>query len=352
MGEKLKYSIVRTYDNEPRDILDSAQIIHRYLFSTAKSVSKYRQSDADKLTEFFREIKKISQSEPTEFGEVLKKDLMISEFENSIRQLGLDFTKGGKSSGGIEFEKEIQKLVTQSDATGQSTAVVLIDLGAKSIEQAEKKVAKLFDTTVDELAEWMKKNIVPGTQFNASSPQDYYLKIGVKRFGKSDFQSGAGAQISFSVEGNPIGNLKDVKNMLLNASFSIKSYKTDREVHLGNTSKKKAVSAVAEYVAEHQREKNARWAGLYFLDHPEEKVEKYQKREEVRELYQHYGHMRSVYELTGLGLRYENDLEKMTKVDFLLVNRAYEGGDIKVWSTQELIQRFASADKYVFSLDV
>lgn len=348
---EIKYSIVRTYDNAPRGILESAQLIHRYLFNTAKSVSKYKQSDADKLTEFFREIKRISQSEPTDVGGALKKDLMMSEFEESIRQLGLDFTKGGKSQGGIEFEKEIQKLVTQTDSTGQSTAAVLIDLGAKNLEQAEQKVAKLFDTTVDEMAEWLKKNIVPGTQFNASSPQDYYLKIGVKRFGKSDFQAGQDATISFSVEGNPIGNLKDVKNMLLNASFSIKSYKTDREVHLGNTSKRKAVSAVTEYVAGQRGQKDARWAGIYFVDHPEEKVEKGQKAADVKELYQHYGHMRSVYELTGLGLRYENDLTQMTQVDFLLVNRA-NSDDITVYSTQELIQRFAHADRYIFALDV
>ena len=348
---KIKYSIVRTYDGAPRDVLESAELIHRYLFNTAKSISKYNQSHADKLTEFFREIKRISQSKPNDLGSALKKDLMTSEFEDSIRRLGLDFTKGGKSQGGIEFEKEIQKLVTQSDSTGQSTAVVLIDLGAKDMAQAEQKVAKLFDITVDEMAEWMKKNIVPGTQFNASSPQDYYLKIGVKRFGKSDFKAGKDAELSFSVEGSPMGNLKDVKEMLLNASFSIKSYKTEREVHLGNTSKKKAVSAVTEYVASKRGQKEAKWAGLYFINHPEEKVERGQKAEDVRELYQHYGHMRSVYELTGLGLRYEDTLSEMTKVDFLLVNRA-NSGDINVYSTQELIQRFANADKYVFALDV
>lgn len=63
--------------------------------------------------------------------------------------------------------------------------------------------------------------------------------------------------------------------------------------------------------------------------------------------------MRSVYELTGLGLKYD-DLQDLTSVDFLLVNRASrtDMNSIHVYSTQELIKNFANSDKYEFSLNL
>lgn len=343
------YSIQRNYDGDNRDILKSAILIHKYLFERNQSISKYGKEDADKLTRFFQEIKNLSKMEATDTGTALKQELMIKDFIEPLKKLGLDFTLGGKSAGGIAFEKEIQKLVTNADSFGQETAASVINLG-EDFEKAKEIVANIYEISVEKLTEDMIKQIVPGSQFNASSPHDYYLKIGAKRFGKIDFQAGKDSGVSFDIEGRATGDLARVENILKDASFSIKSYMTNREVHLGNTSARKAVSAVSEYVASQSGYEDAKWAGIYFVRHPKEKREKGQKAKEVRELYNHYKHMRSVYELTGLGLRY-NDLQTMSSVDFLLVNRA--GGDaINVYSTQELIKQFANKDKYQFSLNV
>jgi hypothetical protein len=163
--------------------------------------------------------------------------------------LGLDFTKGGRSSGGIDFEKEIHKLVTEASAQGQETAMSVVNLNAQDFDKAIEEVAKMLGKKVDDLSEAIIKQIVPGDQFSSSSPKNYYLKIGAKRFGKSDFAAAKNAGISFDIQGRAVGDLARAEKILQNASFSIKSYKTDRDVHLGNTSAVKAVSAVTEYVA-------------------------------------------------------------------------------------------------------
>ena len=53
--------------------------------------------------------------------------------------------------------------------------------------------------------------------------------------------------------------------------------------------------------------------------------------------------MRKVYELTGIGLNY-GDYKTLYSTDFLLVNRTK--GDIKVFSTQDLIQKLEQTGKY------
>ena len=351
MAVTTKYTeVFRTYQNQKRNINASARLVHSYLFKKTQSISKYNKEDADKLTKFFQEIKNLSNMETTNTGTALKQELMIKDFVEPIKKLGLDFTLGGKSTGGIAFEKEIQKLVTNAGSLGQETAASVIDLGTDNLEKAKEIVAEFYETSVDKLTDYLIKQIIPGEQFNAASPHDFYLKIGAKRYGKSDFQAGKDSGVSFDIEGRAVGDLARVESILKDASFSIKSYMTNREVHLGNTSARKAVSAVTEYVASQTGYEDAKWAGIYFVRHPKEKREKGQGAEAVRELYNHYKHMRSVYELTGLGLRYD-DLQTMSSVDFLLVNRA--GGDaINVYSTQELIKQFANKDKYQFSLNV
>ena len=55
--------------------------------------------------------------------------------------------------------------------------------------------------------------------------------------------------------------------------------------------------------------------------------------------------MRKVYELTGIGLQY-NDVGDLYNVDFLLVNRANSKTDIKVYAVQELLNQLAQTGKY------
>lgn len=347
---KSKYTIFRTYEGRRRPILPSAEIIHEYLFNRWRADSEYGDADARLLTKFFNELKNGKYNkEKNDFGSAEKQYLMEERYYNAVKALGIDFTKGGQGQAGIAFEKEIEKLVTSSSSMGQETAFATINLGTDNFEQAKMIVAKIFEKDVNKIPEEIIKNIVPGDQFDSSSPGNFYLKVGVKRYGKIDFQAGEKAQLSFHVEGEPSDELKRIEDLLLHATFSIKSYKSDRDVHLGNTSKVKAVSAVSEYVASEAQEPNAKWAGYYYIKHPEEEVLARQDPEEVKLLYQHYGHMRSVYELTGLGLKYGNSLSSLTQVDFLLVNRA-NSDRINVYSTRELIQHFANSDKYMFSL--
>ena len=357
IGNFYKYEkgdVIKNYEGGNREINASARIVHHYLFQRKNSVSRYGKKDANLLTKFFQELKLMSQNQnDKDLGQILKKDLMLEDFQNGIERLGLDFTKGGRGQGGIDFEREIQKLVTEKSNFGQETAYARFDLGTTDIGKAKAVAAEILGMDLEKHAEELEKMLIPGSQFNSSDPQDYYLKIGVKRYGKGDFKAGKNANMTFTVEGEPKGKLSQVKSLLLNATFSIKSYKTDRDIHLGNTDKKKAVSAVTSYVANQPGYQNAKWAGIFFIRYPEEITDTKYDSEKIKELYTHYKHMRSVYELTGLGLKYD-DLQDLTSVDFLLVNRAgrTDMDSIHVYSTQELIKNFANSDKYEFSLNL
>lgn len=337
--------IYRTYYGGRRNISGSAWIIHNYLFTRENSVSKYTKEDAELLTQMFKDLKyAYTQNQKSISG--YAKGMILG---NTIKNIPiLDFALGGQSQGGVLFEKELLKLFAYETEeamqnarknVGQQTAASYINLGTEDASKAKEIINNLLNDEIEEKLKYTEKNIVQGGDIGAAPPTSLYLKIGAKRFGKIDVMAGDGATINFEVEGEYKDPLKKAIDIATKASFSVKSYLTGGDIHLGNTSKKKAVSAVSEYVAAKSNE-DARWAGIYFLHHPNGIAEEDIKQEKEKAgtvLYQHYDHMHKVYELTGIGLRY-GDLSDLYSVDFLLVNRAGSDSDIMVYSCQDLLK--------------
>ena len=133
--------------------------------------------------------------------------------------------------------------------------------------------------------------------------------------------------------------MENIINILKNASFSVKSYASNSDIHLGRTNKIRAVSAVANYVGSIW----AKGSALYYINYSNIKQKDGEDIKELEEIYKNYEHMRKVYELTGIGLNY-GDYKTLYSTDFLLVNRTK--GDIKVFSTQDLIQKLEQTGKY------
>lgn len=349
---KRKYEhIFRSYYGEPRDISESANKIHEYLFQRDKSISSYGQDAANILTDFFQDLKKASQQAKINPGAAIKAEILESEINNPII---LDFTKGGRSKGGIEFEQQIGRLFTpmieESLGKGQQMASVIIDLGTKDIEQAKKDLNEYINDRINSSIEDVRVKILTGQDLNLAPPDSLFLKIGTTRYGKIDIEKSSSQEtIEFNVQGQPSSKLNTALNILNKASFSIKSYKENGVVHLGETDPVKAVSAVANYVSSQHDYQDARWAGVYYIHHPNKQRKKDESKNAIKELYEHYSHMRKVFELTGIGLTYD-DLNDLHGVDFLLVNR-YNSDNIKVYSTQELLKTLEGNKYKYFSID-
>lgn len=196
-------------------------------------------------------------------------------------------------------------------------------------------------------AEILQKGSLFGVE---GEPTDLVLKIGYLRAGKIDVQKGNEQNLfEFSVQGEKSQRLQTAIDIINKAAFSIKSYKTGGHVHLGKTQKTKSVFGVAEFVSSQNGYEDAHWAGLYYLHHPNPKRKKYESQKAISELYEHYAHMRKVFELTGIGLSY-SDLQDLKGVDFLLVNR-YDSNEIKVYSTQGLLASLAANKYKTFGID-
>jgi len=358
-----KYDIWRTYYNKKSNISEGARLIEKYLYQRrGHHISKRTKKDADLLTDFFRELKIISMEEMKK--NPLQKTISANILGAYLKDLPLlNFFLGGNakamlvekgSSGGIEFEKEIEKLIKfdeQDKITGTATGAAYINLGVKDEASALELVKKIFnDETLNEVKNIESKII---KRVNENNVPYFYLKVGVSRAGKIDVGGSGKAETNFTIDGQPNQQISKVKELLEDSSFSIKSYLTGGSIELGGTDPQKAVSAVAEYVASKTKNKDhIRSAGIYYIRHPEPGKDKYisnQQQERVEELYARYGRIKKVYELVGMGLKY-NDIDELRNVDFLLVNRAFEGGDINVYSTQDLVYRFGLNEYYKFDI--
>ncbi len=344
--------IFRTYYKTRHNISKDAEIIHNYLFHRKNSISKYGKKEANILTKFFQELKNYSKIQTNNPGEGIKKTLLGQRFEKIPI---LDFTKGGQGLGGIQFEEELLKLFSNvigeefKKNFGQMTGASYTNLGTTNLVKATEMLSEYVGDEMEKTLENVEKRIVSGADIGAAPPDALYLKVGAKRYGKIDVYAN-NAEISeefvFTDQIKPGSNLERALTLLQTATFSVKSYMTSGEIHLGETDKKKAVSAVAEYVATKTGKDAARYAGIYFLHHPDKPGEG-DDPIAAKQLYEHYDHMKNVYELTGIGLRY-SDVEELYNVDFLLVNRASEK-EIKVYSTQELVKNFEKSNKFNIS---
>lgn len=360
MGDVLKGNIWRYYYGKRINVLGGAQNIHDKIFGESHSISNYGTQEAKILTEFFREYKKImsQNNKNLSFGD----RFFLEIFGSKISLPGLDFSLGGNASdkktsgGGFQFEKEIQSLLDKNfnkleteNTTGSAMAASTLYIGTVP---NDKDIEEFFKEIVGEKAKDIKEKagaiLIEEINKNEAGTKNVYLTAAAARFGKVDVMgTGDESQLNIEIVSKPkdSAKLSLLFNLLANATFSIKSYTSKSTVHLGDTKGVKAIPAVAEWVGTPW----ARGAALYYLHHQGQGTDKQikpEQKETEKELYQHYGHMRKVYELTGLGLNY-GDLGQLN-VDFLLVNRA-RGEDIVVYSVRDLIENMKN-NRYSYNI--
>lgn len=356
------HDIWRYYNTRKSNVSEGARLIENYLYQKRTGISNKTKKDADLLTKFFKELKTISMQQKIQ--NPIQKNISANILGSYVKDLPLlDFTLGGNAaamltkegdSGGIAFEKEIEKLILSDSKgqkiTGTSAATAYINLGTRNEKSAVEFVKETLDQEIVSEVDNIEKNIVK--VLDSTNIPHFYLKVGVARSGKVDIDAGTNAEINFSVEGQPTDDFKRAAELLKTSTFSIKSYLGEGSIHLGDTNPQKAVSAVAEYVASKRSLKNhIRAAAIYYIHHPiagDDKNIRPEQEFRVNELYERYGRIKKVYELTGLGLKYD-DIDEFKNVDFLLVNRA-SSNEINVYSTQDLVNKFGLNNYYKFDI--
>ena len=354
-------AIYKTYGGRRRNISYGAQVTVDLLLDTDNHhISKRTSEDASLLTSFFQAYKQAS------IRNDLNSKIQFNFMEEMITNIpAINFALGGnvnndaKESGGILFEEELLKIFNNFDSgngaiVGTSTGYVTIDLGAQNLKStsnlAKRILPDLIGESVGQKIEQVNKKIKNRLGEIDTYPY-FYIQVGEKRAGKVDFKAGSNASVVFEVNGEPMGPGQKVQDLLLNSSFSVKSYTGQGYIHLGHTDDKKAVSAITEYAAMKKKEAEGsiRGAGIYYVHHPEpwdEDIKKYGE-ETVTVLYKNYKIMQDIYALTGAGLRYD-ELKDLETVDFLLVNSAWKNGtgSIHVYSVNELLGRLKAKGGY------
>lgn len=332
--------IWRYYWTKKIPVLTGAKNIHNRLFEENLSISKYGEKEAELLTKFFTQYKQAMKNK----NNIIENTLLTQILGSQVRIPELDFTKGGNASvgdsGGIQFEKEIQFLLDKSfnkndNTAGSQLAYTQLYIGEKTdgqdiqdfLQQSlGNKLQDIIDNVGDNFIELFNQE---------EKTNSIFLKMSALRNGKIDVQGNG--NLNLEIIGEPSTELLQIINILKDASFSLKSYLSNKSApHLGRSNGYKAVAAAAEYTGT----LFARGAALYYAHHPmkghDKKITPAQKETE-KELYQHYEHMKKAFELTGMGLTY-SDLTTASNVDFLLVNNA-RGNKIAVYSTRDLLNK-------------
>lgn len=330
-----KYTVWRNYFDRKIPIYGGVKDIHNKILNASKKVSKYTQKDADLLTKFFQEYKKLQSKNPNTITEFMQLELLNTQ----VKVPFINFEQSG-----TKFESFLQNLLQKnfdlasakvSNTLGGKSAAVYLNLGQiKNNENYDEFLQRVLGDSVQEIINDTTFNIVKDIE---GEIETYYLKVGAKRSGKID-NKGDG-EVNIDIIGNISPEMENIINILKNANFSVKSYSSNSDIHLGETNKIRAVSAVANYVGSIW----AKGSALYYINYSDIKQKDGEDIKELEEIYKHYEHMRKVYELTGIGLNY-GDYKTLYTVDFLLVNRT--NGDIKVFSTQDLIQKLEKTGKY------
>lgn len=330
-----KYTVWRNYFNRKIPIYGGVKDIHNKILNASKKVSKYTKEDADLLTKFFQEYKKLQSKNPNTITEFMQLELLNTQ----VKVPFINFEQSG-----AKFESFLQNLLQKnfdlasakvSDTLGGQSAAVYLNLGQMdNNENYNEFLQRVLGDSVQDIVNDTTFNIVKDIE---GETETYYLKVGAKRSGKID-NKGDG-EVNIDIIGNISPEMENIINILKNASFSVKSYSSNSDIHLGRTNKIRAVSAVANYVGSIW----AKGSALYYINYSDIKQKDGEDIKELEEIYKHYEHMRKVYELTGIGLNY-GDYKTLYSTDFLLVNRTK--GDIKVFSTQDLIQKLEQTGKY------
>lgn len=356
-----KSQIWRTYYKKRMNILGGAKNIHDAIFGSGKeNISKYGQAEAELLTDFFRQYKKVATAAKRQ-DITIGDQIFLQLGQTTIRLPALNFALGGNASnletaqGGNLFEKEIQNLLNKSfdkekdSSAGTDTATSILKLGSTNLKtKPEDFLKEIAGKRAAEIINQIGISFVELLNEEEKGTKNVYLKTSGRRAGKTD-AAGTGDKndinITLETEDLSGGKLDKVLDVLSKANFSIKSYTSDNTIELGSTNDYKAVSAIGEWVGTDW----SRGAALYYLHHPikgeDKRISTYQE-DSRDELYKHYDHMKKVFELTGLGLTYK-DMSNLN-VDFLLVNRA-RGEDIICYSVKDLISSMKNGTRYSFS---
>ena len=338
------FSIWRTYYNSKVPILGGTHNVHDRIvgdFKKGTNISKFTQDDANLLTLFFRQYRNQIDGKSGSLSEMMTVELL----NETVQVPWIDFQQGG-----AKFEKYLETLIDKSWEDGVKTAgselgSVRLNLGQGELTQdfVEKILGESFGDVITNFEKALENEIL--TQGNDGN---IYLKIKTSRQGKID-NMGRGSEF-VNIIGEPTGDLNKIINILGSATFSVKSYKTDNDIHLGQTVGAKAIAAVSEFTGTQW----ARGSALFYLSHPKLNysiLKSSESETELEDIYNHYSHMKKIYELTGMGISYQ-DLGELTHVDFLLINRAHKGGDIQIYSTNYLIQTFLETGRFKYDAQI
>lgn len=348
-----KWDTYRTYNGEVVNLSLTLNNIHQYLFAK-NNISSRTKEDAELLTRFFKEVKRLSiHKENEKIEKEIKRNIISDELKDKIIDLKLDFTKGGQSIKGVEFEKEILKLFEEIFAdvkeenfiSGQNKSAVYIKQNNNEGTDTEMATAIIEDVLSDIEGHFKVYNSKLKNEIKMFQDVNFPIQITKKVDGKIDLKANSKATINIDISASASGELLRALNLIKNSSFSIKSYlSNDSPVGLGKTASQNAISAVAQYVAEKTGNYYINYVATFYRAHPKRpgRISKSDNKkysaQGLGEIYNHYNHMRNVYELTGVGLRI-NEISDLYAVDFLLFNRA-NSSDIIVYSTQELIKKW------------
>lgn len=338
------FLIWRRYFNTNIPILGGVHDVHKKIIGNIKkssNLSQYGSQDAKILTQFFQKYKELQQINNNPLQTALTIDILGS---NNITLPIIDFTKSGTA-----FEKELYKIVdstwnNNSLTLGSQSASVYINIGKGNLSEnfVQKVLGESYKDLINNFAKAVENKII-----QSDSNGNIYVKIETSRMGKIDVQGNGTKNVK--IQGVASRDLSRVIDLLGNATFSVKSYKSNSTVHLGQTVGSKAIAAMAEFTGT----KRARGSALFYISHPKIVNSLYKnngEKEELEHIYEHYQHMKKIYELTGLGLTY-SDLTELTHVDFLLVNRA-RGQDIVVYSVKDLIKTFLETGKFDYKINL
>lgn len=358
--------IIRTYSKHRYNLNYRAENAHSQLFgkdnilrqNTIKNISKFDKEDARLLTNFLRQWKNNANNSTISF--VFESNTILPKNKINFLLGGNVSSTGKKTSGGIAFEKMFQKIlqskVVQKSSQGSATGSTYVkigqinnynDLTKEALKEEAINIAKdIFEETID------------NKTFNLEIDKEgtVWLKSAVARFGKIDVSKSKNSHTyGFDVEGEPSESLKRIYNILNNGTFSLKSYITkNSNIHLGNTAIEKAATGTLSFLGDYFDPL------IFFLNKhkynniknatgfpPEDSAIS------LKNLAIHYYHLAQVYELVGFGLR-DSAFTEYGNVDFLVVNSAFQGGDIRVYSTKDLLQNIKideHSNKLIFAID-
>lgn len=314
-------------------------MINRYANNGILGNVQTMEANAQKLEDFFKKLKSDAKNWSIDNPVESAINQQILEDIQTISNTGTKVSKLFRRSKGLDFEKEMSKViysilsqVSDEKVSKNNQLLDIIHVGSKkaNIEKNKIDLNELFlNPSVQRILEQtqVKTKKYLSDQAKNNKMLSYYL---TDVEGKVDVQ---GAEVQ--IRGNPSSELLEIYHLLKDATFSAKNYGDlywDRKIHsfnyssdliLGNTNVFRAFYSVLRDLKYNQSTIiSAFWSSWYGA-------------EKNPNIALRINQIRFVYELTGAGLKYNQDLIN-GHVKYLIYN-APDSDDIYVRSTAKII---------------